>query len=350
MALPPADPYKDAAPTHTSNSTSVGKMTINGANFSSWGLIQTLSGVGGAVVRSSRLARVSNGTVDSFTNRYGTIEAYGVAAPGGHQVKIANPVLYTQQTAAHIILAIAHWHAGIAEVDIDVDTFDLVATYEGTKSCERSLALVWEPAIELIKNLLEHTHGIFIYIDADQKLACGYLDYGWDLYSGSEPYQYTLTSENIVTVKSIDSMRDRNMPSSIDYGYDGGEKGALPGNYIKPGDPEFGIYQKEYTRAAAAKSNLVRNYEARCVDNDEADGGTFSYWPYHIRLVVEVDAVGIAMDIGDYVGVELPNHFEGINYYVASFPFIVHSISLDPETMITEVELISHVDWLGVHI
>ena len=136
MALPGSDPYKDGAPTVTSQvSKTVTTIALEGTNLSAWCKVENDHDGGGTNVVEAGMTSVSDCALSSpasFCNRMQDITISQITNVLGvdDEITIYNPVLYTQQTASHIILAIAHYWADILEADIDVDSFDATHTFE----------------------------------------------------------------------------------------------------------------------------------------------------------------------------------------------------------------------------
>ena len=338
MALPGSDPYKDGAPTVTSQVAKGGTLELEGTNLSAWCKAEHDNEGGGTWITEATLISVWDcalSSPSSFCNRMRDIRVIATNWDTDDECTIYNPVLYTQQTAAHIILAIAHYHAGIAEADIDVDSFDATHSFEDGNSVKRSVALVYEPAIDIIKNLLEQTYGTFIYINGQQQLASGYI--------GHPPYSsvdWTLTTANIITIKTFDQIRDRSFPQKIEWGYDV--------TSITPAEPEFGKYKREHTNWEDKLNPLTSTFEAKAVDMGAYSTG-YEYGYYenlenYYKLVDEVDAIGLLMDIDEIVRPTLPNL---VLNHDSDYPdsFRIHKIVIDPESMSVEVTMLKSGSW-----
>lgn len=336
MALPGSDPYKDTAPTVTSQ-VSIGPfLALEGTMFSAWCKAEhDQEGAGTSITQATAIS-VSDcvlSSPSSFCNRMQDISITSLAWDADDECTIYNPILYTQQTASHIILAIAHWHADILEVDIDVDSFDDTHTFEDGNSVKRSVAFVFEPAIDIIKNLLEQTYGVYIYINGQQQLACGYIGHT----TGSTP-DLTLTESNIITIKTFDQIRDRLFPQKITWGYDV--------TSIDPAEPEFEKYKKEHADWEDKLNVLTSTFEAKAVDMEDDTYG-YGYYEdlegYH-KLVVEVDAIGLLLDIDEIVKPMLTNL---VLNHDSTYPdmFRIHKMVIDPESMTVELTMVKSYAW-----
>lgn len=343
MALPGSDPYKDAAPTVSGQDASGAYLELSGTNFSGWCIATKQDeGVGAIVdIPDKNIVSVWNSSGSSFTNQ---MQKLRIAYPcdADDVFVIYNPVLYTRQTAAHIMLAAAHYHAGIIEADIDVTSFDAVHTYEDGEGSMRSLALCDRSLLDLFKEMMEHTYGVYLYINGQHQLACGYLERGYDLYTSAADWY--LDNENVVSIKSFDKVRDRSYVQEVKWGYDVSS--------ITPGKPVIGEYKIVRPDASDHREVLGSVYEATTVDDSDDDYGDFVDFDEFFRLVIEVDGIGLLMDIDEYVEVFIPNLglARPSGSSTAGWHFLIHRIEINPETMTTKLTLLTGEHWEGIPI
>lgn len=245
---------------------------------------------------------------------------------------VYNPIWYYEESAAHIILAMAHYHCGILEAEIDVDSFDdthdfLVlnsATKQGAALCNRS-------CLELAVGLMVGQHGIFLYINGDNKLAMDHIEHDPETTA-----DWTIEEDDLLSVFSFGTIRDRKIPRTQTVGLDRRD--------ISPGFPRAGVWEFEYFAAAWTDKELILE-EALVLDMTGTKLGII-HTEFHdyIKMEIELGPLAHLFAINDRVKVDLPQFGMCYDEEVDDI-FRVHLLELDLEDMTGVVTLLKHLDW-----
>jgi len=346
MALPANDPYEVPAPTITAHS--IAGTNINGTIYQwSW--------------TGTNFCIFADMYWDYGVNQYWATQFYSIDDPNigklitcdgvprahfyfssavltppsaGVNLRLKNPVWYIRQTPADIILAIAHWHCGIVEADIDVASFIAASIWHTANGFLRSVAFVNDSVLNIIKKLGEQTAGTFIYINGINQLACGYIGKP----PGTTP-DWTIDADNYIRIIRFEIMEGRKIPGRVRIGY--------RTRHIKPATPEFGVNVHAYSGATFADREQVldEDYDAQYCDNVWGqDIGVYEHMNDYIYCEVEVKGIGHLVDIDETVKLDEATLGMSIDpSWVDNFR--IHSIDLNIEDMTAIIGMVRKITW-----
>jgi len=333
MSLPANDPYREPDP------------IISGYSISStgaWGvnydirMITQISPTVAAATKVSRWYIENTGTgetwdpdlmhdassgVSGYTMRsYVTFLLWENNSPLTRRVHVQNPIWYRLETPPNIALGIAHWWCGIAEADIDVDSFDATHAWADGNSFYRTVAFHAQTAIAILKELFEQTWQIYLYVNGAHQLACDRVP-----HTPSDTSDWTIDANNYIRVIRFGEIRDRKLPGKVKIFYDARQ--------TPPGNPDFGIYRRDYSGASFIDKEqiLADDYEAHYIDDVDDQGG-FVNWTQYIICQIEVKGIGHLMDIGETFKLDIPSLAMSID---DEYPdnFVIHEIDLNFNNM-----------------
>ena len=338
MALPGSDPYRAPDPT-------IYNYAYGGAE---WGVDYDFivdMGTSGYATKVSNfyLERVSDGKIwkpvhmhilnageDGFSMRSRYIRLRWVTF-SFNRFHVENPIWYLLQTPAHIMLAIAHWHCGIAEANIDVTSFDDLHTHQDGNTLYRTVAFHERSAIDIIKELNEQS-GDYLYVNGAHQLAADYFS-----HEPSDTPDWTFDDDNIIRLIRFGIIRDRKMPGKVRTFYDGRQ--------VCPGSPKFGIYERDNPLADWTEKEQIMSkiYNAHYIDDADETGGYIDFTDY-ISVKVEVKAIGHLVDIGESFKLDVPSLAMSIDAdYLDNF--VIHEIDLSLDGMSAIVTGVKKTTW-----
>ena len=342
MALPASDPYRLADPSFAT--WDIGSFSYNGRDYE-------LELTGNNFTIFSHFYSVQDSDSDEkhskfyhfgFTGTAGTMLKKSTVYmgddgdsyfPGNNQhFWVVNPLTYVQEYPSDIMLGVAHWYCDIAEADIDVTSFTAVTAWCTANSILRSVSFYGVSVIKVLKELCEQSYQVFLYVNGQQQLACGYME-----HEPSDTPDWIIGANEYIRIIRFGEIRDRSIPGVVKYGWDPLE--------MNPQDPKFGAWKIDTSGIFTDKDLVLDSeYDCKWVDNGHDDSGSYIAWDDFVLLEIEVGGIGFCIDIDEVVQVNEPLLALGID---AAYPenFRVHKVVLNPTNMTARLTLIKKKSW-----